>query len=159
MSNLTTEQMVEAAEVFREATRFVLSSTPPTERRALQEFLASLVIGEKPYLLVTQEGLGRAIQLVWSNPKVSDFVMSVSFVFFARWGHSDEAVEGLCRNLARGVAMVTTDFKDQSAVPQVMGERLSDMVAATQLIQANKWLVIILMFQLFVTAGPEGDLK
>lgn len=154
--SLTTEQMNEVSGVFQESLAYVLSNLPSKEAQAsLKGFLAQLVMQEKPYLLVTQEGLSRVIDLVWTSPGYSDFIMSLSFVFFSRWGHGEEEVSGLCANLARGCAMINRSEKQLDAVPQLLGDRLSDIDAARRLIQANHWLVIVLLVQLFVTVAPQ----
>lgn len=159
MTNLTTEEMREAAGVFQESVEHVLKNQSAEGQKEITLFLANLVYKEKPYLLVTQEGLTHIMQLVWSQPNISDFVMTMSFTFFARWGHSEESVQGLCENLARGCALVVKDLKDLNAVPAQMSERLADIDAARRLIQANKWLVIVLMAQLFVTVAPPATSK
>lgn len=158
-SNITSDEMREAAQVFLDALQYTLGNMPTEGQVPIKQFLAQLVIKEKPYLLVTQEGIAHAMELAWSNAAISDFLMRLSFAFFARLGHDDEFVDGLCGNLARGCALVARDPQNLNAVPTAVAERLSDMAAATQLIRANRWLVVILMIQLFVTVGEENNSK
>ena len=161
MSNLTTEEMREVSEVFKDSVDFVIGNQTKETAQELKLFMAGLVMREKPYLLLTQEGIERAMELVWAHANIADFVMATSYVFFARWGHDNDKVQGLFENLARGCALVDDrkELREMNATPIVVRDRLSDIGVTRRLIESNKWLVIVLLVQLFVTVAPAAAVK
>lgn len=155
--NLNAEEMVEVGTVFQDAVLHVLDTYEESARPSLQNFMVELILKERPYQLVTAEGIERAISMVWARDGIRDFILKLAFTFFSRWGHSDEEVSGLAANLARGVAMVKP-AEPHNAVPKQLGDRLSDIGVAHSAIHANPWLMITLMIPLFVSIGSIGPL-
>lgn len=150
--NLTAEEMVEVAEVFQGSVQHTLSNYSPEGKASLVVFMVELIVKERPYQLVTPEGIAHAIDLIWTRDGIRDFILRLAFVFFSRWGHSDEEVSALARNIARGVAMIKPN-EQLNAVPRPLGARLVDINAAQSLIDANPWLMIALMIPMFVSIG------
>jgi hypothetical protein len=153
--NLTAQEMVEVAEVFQDSFRHILGNMPEEAQTSMKQLVAEFILKEHPWVLVTPEGLPRAIDLVWAREGVRDFLLSLSFTFFARWGHSDDQVEGLANNIARGVAMVQRGAQ-HDAVPAEPGKRLVHIDAAQKVLSANRWLMIALMLPLFITVADLG---
>jgi hypothetical protein len=150
--HLTTDEMVEAAQVFTEAYHHVLANTGLETRARIIEFVGHVVLAEKPYILVTPEGLDHAIGLVFENKYVVDFVHTLLFTFGSRWGMSQEKYEGLAANLAAGAAPISLAPASLRSTPDALASRLASFPDAYSLLVANQWLVILLLLQAFVSA-------
>lgn len=157
MANLTTDQMVVVATVFQESYAHVLSNSIEDTKIDRMRFVAGIVLQEKPYLLVTEEGIQRLISLVFADERNRDFIFTLSYTFFSRWGEDDLSVKGLAENLARGVSQASAIYganQDINAIPHEIAIRLTPNNVAKDLIESNKWLMIILLLQLFIAASP-----
>lgn len=148
---LSADEMNLVRSVFVESVAHVLGNYEETAKQHLIAFVLSLVAKEKSYTMVTPSGLDRAIKLAWSEEGTRDFLLKLSFTFFARMGQTDEFVHGLAHNLARGCSFVDSTVKSGwNAVPSPAGDRLADSESALNIITANRWLMIVLMIQLFI---------
>jgi len=144
--------MVEVATVFQEAYQHVLGNNIGDVKKELIVFVAGVVLKERPYVLVSHEGLPRAIELVFATNTHREFIFNLAFTFFSRWGGDDSDIQALAVNLARGVSQVNVD-KGNNAVPEQYSRRLPSLADIKDLIGVNKWLMIVLMLQLFITVG------
>lgn len=150
MSNLTTVEMIEASETFVDSLTHVLGNYLPESKIAIQTFIAEILLKEKPYMLVSPEGIARIQQQVFASEVHRDFIFTLHFTFFSRWGHTDSSVAGLIGNIARGVAM--SNVMDGNEMPAPIRSRLHTFASAERILLANQWLVIVLMLQLLVVA-------
>lgn len=151
--HLSTEEMVEAAQVFNEAYQHVVSNLLGETQQKIQRFVLATVVSEKPFLLITPEGLDRAISLVFQDAVVRDFVLTLQYTFGSRWGMSQDKFEGLVANLAVG-ATPAARLSD-SAMPNAIADRLTSTSDAYNLLLANSWLVILMLLLLFLSIGPQ----
>ncbi|EKD22609.1 MAG: hypothetical protein ACD_84C00038G0006 [uncultured bacterium] len=156
MAYLNTNEMQEAAEVFVEAFGHVLGNFLGDSKSEIKKFAAELILREKPYMMVTEEGIPRIQQMVFIREDYRDFIFTLHYTFFARWGHSANAVDGLIGNIARGVAL--SNLTTYSAMPKELATRLPTEENAISILKANNWLVIVMLIQLFVTLS-ESDLN
>jgi len=153
-SNLISiDEMINVGDVFIKSYNFILSNFVPESKKEIQDFTAGLVLREKPYMLVTKEGLPRAVNLVFSNEYIRDFIYSLEFAFFSRWGQSSNHVNGLMEILARGVGLANPD--KNNVTPNEINNRLTDETDAFEIIKHNRWLAMLLLIQLFVTVDPN----
>ena len=158
--SLTTDEWRDTAEVFTESVEFALNNiTGPNEklREKLTDFLMSLILADKPYLLASARGLDRAVNLVFLDQEVCDFVLMIVFVFFSRWGASVERYTNLVESLAFAIAADAADTSAQRAprqglvaTPPEIHESLPDPALAQDLLRQNKWLSVLLLIHLFV---------
>jgi hypothetical protein len=139
--------MHEVGECFIESYKFCMGSYINEGKISITEFVAELVLNNKPYLLTTQEGVIHNSMLVFTNDSRRDFIFMLNYVFFSRYGHSDSDIDGLIGNIARGIAMRNKN----SVMPIVLSDRLSDTNTAFNILKDNKWLVIIALIHLFIT--------
>lgn len=160
--NLNTEQMVLAIQTFQDSLEYVLGNYDQTNRDKALAFCGLLLMEEKPYLLVTTEGIQHAMKLVFTSASRQDFIMTLSFVFFSRWGHSPDDFSGLVENLARGATqsgvpiVVVAGHEsirsiDYRATPEAIADRLTEYEDARLILSANQWLVVVLMIQLCIS--------
>lgn len=146
--HLSAEQMIEAAAIFQDAVQFVLQRYGKEIQDKVKGFVSLIILQEKPYLMVTPEGLGRMIGLVFSDETYRDFVLTLHFTFASRWGMTMSLYRGLVANLAQGACPVMEG--SLNAMPTDMASRLSTYTDAAQLLEANTWLTMLIMLQLFV---------
>lgn len=155
---LPVTDMVEVAEVFQGAYSHVMANLVGEQKARVTAFVAGYVLTEKPYLLVTPEGLDRAISAVFGNEHVRDFVFTLHFTFGSRWGAALERWQSLCANLA--LAAVPHSRVKLSAVPDALADRLATSPdEAYNLLVANQWLVVLMLLQLFISLSPQKALQ
>jgi len=147
---LETEQLIEASQTFDDSFTHVLSNYLPDSKKQIVEFIGKIILQEKPYLLVSEEGLTRAISLVFGDDAIRDFIFTLHFTFYARFGHSDDHIQRLISSIARGVGLAS--HYPLSAIPTQINQRLTKLEDAYNIINDNRWLSIILMIQLFIRA-------
>lgn len=151
---LATDEMVEVAGLIQESYRHVMSNFLGDTRTQLTGWTAEWILTQKPYFLVTLEGHRNAMEAVFQNKHVTDFVFTLLHNFGARWGMAPERFAGLCANLAYS-AVPKTSYSI-SSVPDAIADRLAaSSEDAYQLLLANPWLVVLMLLQLFVSVSPQ----
>lgn len=153
MSNLTTEQMVIATSTFQESFQHVLGNYVGDSRTHIQKFVAGVVLRQKPYMLVTEEGVQHAMKLAFGNEADRDFLFTLTYTFFSRFGETNEPVKGLATALARGVSIGS--HNELSAVPEPLQKRLPVEVDVRAMLESNQWLMTLLMMQLCIQVVVE----
>jgi hypothetical protein len=148
-NNLITSQMVEVAETFSDAYQHVIDNMVGEQRNQVVAFVGSLIYTHKPYMLVSPEGLPMAQGMVFGSEVVRDFIMTLNYVFFARWGHGENAVAGLAENLGRGLG-TWAPSPNLALMPKDIHSRISESVSIEELLMSNSWLMILLMLPLFI---------
>jgi hypothetical protein len=153
MANIDTDKMISAAETFSDSYTHVMNNYVAETKNRILLFVMDIILREKPYMLVSREGLPAIMNTVFSSDEIRDFVFTLQFVFFSRWGGTASDVEGLVGNLARGVGIANVG--KVNAVPSDINARLSNETEVTELLTYNKWLCVILMLQLFVSLDEK----
>jgi len=152
MQNVETMQLT--AEVFQETLRHQLQNYEgQTAHDKLIKFVAHIVLVEKPYLMTTSEGLPHLIDLVFRDPDIADFVLGLTFSFYARMA-GDEGGKYhafLCSVLADSVGYGALRGRPICAIPGEIALRLADSQQTQQLLNDNRWIVVLLLMQLFVS--------
>ena len=153
---------VEIGQVFKDSLNHVLQNAQALEqpvRDRISRFVYVEAFYKKPYMLVTPSGVQSAIEVVFADEVLRDFILSLTYVFYSRWGTNNEKFQHLVETLAFAVSVdgppdgpMAAPY--QSGIPPQVRDDLakSDTVRPTLL--ANKWLVIILLIQLIV-AMPD----
>lgn len=150
---LATEQMVEVAEVIQGSFQHVMGNYVGETHLFLSRWVAEWILTKKAYLVVTPEGLQDVITEVFQKREVTDFVFTLLHNFGSRWGMPPDRFSSLCANLA--IAAVPKTAYAISSVPKAIADRLATSVEdAYSLLQANPWLVVLLLLQLFVRVQP-----
>ena len=149
MPNLTTIEMVDAAQIFQDSVKHVLSNLVPESRMDIQTYIGGIILLEKTYLLPTHEGIPRAIDLVFTKDNYRDFIFNLHITFFSRFGNTENEVSGLISNIARGIGL--RNINPLNLIPNDINNRLINENTAIELLMANKWLVVLIMLQLFIS--------
>lgn len=156
MIGLNADEMTVVSTTITESVLGLLGNLAGTEAEAtITGFLHHVVLNEKPYMIVTPDGLRQITTVVFTNEVVRDFVLTLSYQFFSRWCESQDAYLQLVQNLSHGCGAryVRSEW---DAMPDVIGDRLVDFETTYTLLQANKWLVIVLLLQNFVSVRKGG---
>lgn len=153
---------IEIGQVFKDSLEHVLQNSQALElatQERIQRFVYVEAFYKKPYMLATPAGVKGAIEMVFGDEVLRDFILSLTYHFYSRWGANNEKFQYLVETLAFAVSVDgppdgTMAVPYQSGIPTQVQDDLarSDTVRPTLL--ANKWLVIILLIQL-VVAMPD----
>jgi hypothetical protein len=153
MNNLTTEQMQEVAQTFIDSYAHVLANYIGETKDNITKFTADIVLRHKSYMLVGYEGLPNITDIVFNNEEYRDFILTLHYTFFSRWGQNEATLRGLIGNLARGVGI--SNLLEMNALPKPINSRLLFETTAVEILTANKWLIIILLLQLFIVIDTK----
>lgn len=150
---LTINEMVDVAVALNEAYEHVVENTYGNSRAAVMQFGAELILRRKPYLLVTREGFTDIAGEVFGNDDHRDFLFTLYFAFSSRWGMTKERYSVLVENLTWSVCPVGIGA-EFSGAPSVIAQRLTSPEEVRPLLEANPWLVMILLLQTFIRVSP-----
>ena len=152
MSNISSDEMINAAQIFQESVEHILANTLGKSKDNLELFITKILLFEKPFLMLTHEGIVKTIDLVFSTSENRDFIFNLHFIFFSKLGNTNTDINGLIGNVARGVGL--SSVHPLSAMPKEINDRVLDELDAIDLLTANKWLLIVLLIILFITINP-----
>lgn len=151
---LSVAEMQEVAEVFQGALEHVMGNLVGDHQAHMRQFVSAFIMREKPYLLVTPEGVEHAMNLVFESPQVTDLIFTLLHTFGSRWGMSSERYSALCANLA--LSIVPHADTPDCFVPNALASRLATSSEdAYRLLVANQWLVVLLLLQLFISVSLQ----
>lgn len=155
--SLTTQEMIVATETFQESFRHVMGNYPvPEAKQYLLKFVLGVIMVEKPYMLVTDEGIQRAIALVFTAEAERDFILTLTYTFFSRFGETSAPAKNLAAALARGIALTGVTTSQLSAAPDAIKTRLPTEEEARAILEANQWLMTVLLIQLCVQITDDA---
>ncbi len=150
---------MEVAKVIQGCYEHQSASILGASKEAVTEFVADLILRRPAYMLLTPAGLKEITTKVFEQEDVRDFVLALAFLFFARWGGETKDIEELAKNLAMGVSAdagagftsaITSNSGDKLAIPEVLVANLPKYQTTVSVIASNKWLMVLLLIQLFV---------
>lgn len=157
MNNNTQLDMIGIADVFIGAYEHVVSNFTLDKQQLAKRFTAELVMQQIPYMMITPEGVANLQGLVFGHADNRDFIMTLTFVTFARLGCDEEFVHELAKILARGLT-VPVYAKDSNMIPDEINSRLAKYDDVVGVLRSNLWIITILLMQLFISqaGGEEG---
>ena len=144
-------EMAELAVVFQESLQHVLSNLVGQTKDNVTLFCGDVILREKPYLIVTEQGLAHMNTKVFASEDIRDFVLTLAFTFFARAAIGPSKYARLSASLATGASCVD-GTEVLNAVPPEIHQRLATYRDTRDLIYSNKWLTVVLLLQLFVVS-------
>lgn len=137
--------MIDVGESFERALQHVLNNTLGTSHTRAATYLTNHVLRNKPWMLLTKEGIEEATESVMGDAELQDFVLEVTYTFSAYWGGSVDKYAKLADVLAVSVGIQT-----ESSLPNEVKQRTVTPEQAIQKLTANRWLMTLIMFNLFV---------
>jgi hypothetical protein len=153
---------IELGQVFKDSLEHVLRNAQALEQATqdrIQRFVYVEAFYKKPYMLVTPQGVKSAIEMVFGDEILRDFVLSLTYHFYSRWGTTNEKFLHLVDTLAFAVSVdgppaSNTALPYQSGIPPQVQDDMASSETVRPTLLANKWIVIILLLQL-VVAMPD----
>lgn len=154
------------AAAIQSAWKTVESQVSADTRAKLHEWMMSYIIGEKPYLWASPENLPRIVAMIYGDEIARDFVHTLQFHFFLRWGEASEKFTGLVDVLSWSVGAYgmesersTRSKEDHGAIPEDIRMRLSSREDVKELLTDNPWLVCLLLLRSFVSLIDHTKLR
>lgn len=138
----------------------------PETRIKLHQWLMNFIVGEKPYLWAAPDNVPRIVQMVYADELVRDFVHTLQFHFFLRWGEASAKFTGLVDVLSWSVGSHGLDTEqtgrrkeDHGAIPEDIRMRLSSREDVKELLLDNPWMVCLLLLRSFVSLVDPAKLR
>lgn len=166
---LTADEWITVGEVFKDSLQFVLSNSRILSAEAqerLTRFVYAYVLVQRPFTITTPQGSQHAVETVFTDEIVRDFVLSLVYVFFSRWGGTNQRFSDLVETLAFAVSAGSSGplgngVGSRNMIPKQLLEDLPKEEAVRQVLGDNKWLVVLLLIQLVVgvPVPQEGKTK
>ena len=144
-----TDDMELIGAAMQEAYTSTLSQYGPSYTGEIQEFVINLLTREKYHAWTTLEGMKRIQEVVFGTELNYDFVLSLQFHFFSRWGQGPQKYDSLVSVLAQSISYEQRD-EGISLIPKEIQDRLSNTQDAELILRNNKWMVTLLVFKLFI---------
>lgn len=165
--NLHNQEMKIVERVFGEAFQQAVARLDDDYGEKIKKFVRRLVFQHKPYLLVTPEGLTAIAAEVFKDEQIRYFVTMLRFDFFTRWGEAHGKEQSLVGNLADGLGLrneqdgvlYTAENPGEDASPLDFRMRMATRAEAANVIDKNRWLLMLLLIQLYITPLPEEPPK
>ena len=148
---LTYKQSKALSSVFVQTAKFVYSNIGLSSKETVLRFLTTTATSEKPYMLVTTEGVSRAVGIVFTDEVIRDYILTLHSVFLARWSHNADMYNALLLNLASGTGIGGAKKDTMCALPDIINDRLATVDDAYAVLKDNSWLVILLLICMHLT--------
>lgn len=137
--------MIDVGESFERALQHVLNNTLGTTYTNVNGFIADQVLRTKPWMLMTDDGIKTSSETIFGNAELQDFMLELTYTFGAYWGASADKYNQLADVLGTSVGIqvegiLANEIKTRTATPERSIQRL----------QANRWLMVLILMHLFV---------
>lgn len=154
------------AGAIQSAWRTVEGQVSAETRAKLHTWMVNYIVGEKPYLWASPENVPRIVAMIYADEMVRDFVHTLQFHFFLRWGEASTKFTGLVDVLSWSVGAYGLDTErsarnkeDHGAIPEDIRMRLSSREDVRDLLLDNPWLVCLLLLRSFVSLVDPSKLR
>jgi hypothetical protein len=158
---LTAVEMESVGELINESFLSVASNLPQAQMAKILTFAFGLVKQEVPYHLFngnSLEGVKRANSLMFDDADTRDFVLKVTFHFFAKFGNTTGRYEALVENLAEAIGFLKpVETKERASLVVAHQEFMSRMPSVEDvraLLMDNRWMVTMALMMLYLIT-PE----
>jgi hypothetical protein len=137
--------MIDVGESFERALSHVLNNTLGTTYTKINGFIAEQVLRVKPWILLTDDGLTKVSDDIFGDGELQDFMLELTYTFGSYWGASADKYIQLADVLGTSVGIqvegvLANEIKTRTVTPE----------RATQRLQANRWLMVLILMHLFV---------
>lgn len=164
MAEIVHNDMGSVAASIQAAFKTVMAQTAPEKYQRITEFVVRLIYLEKPYRWVTAGDLPELIRRVFADDDYRDFALLLQFHFFTRWGEGTQKFSALAEAMSWGVGVEGSEasgrrpVEDLRAVPEQLRIRLSGREDARALLDANPWMVCLLLLRAYVSLVDTSKL-
>lgn len=151
------EQTLKIKELFTEALMQTVSNYAETSSGHITAFILHVCGELRPYMIVTPGGAETLAEEIFTNELKRDFIFNLLFNFCPRLSFTDvgkefsKLISTLAFTLAIGDAVTaSTDNESTSLLPEELSTRIPDHETITNLLNSNKWLVMVLLISLYI---------
>jgi hypothetical protein len=165
---LTAEEWITVGEVYQDSLKFVLDNNSrmlaPDVNERIMRFMYTYVLVQKPFTITTPQGMQHAVETVFTDEAVRDFVLTLVYVFFSRWGGTSQRFSELVESIAFAVSAngngpLGNGVGSRNAIPKQLLEDLPKEDGVRSLLGDNKWMVVLLLMQLVVAFPAPQESK
>lgn len=155
------ENITNIKDVFKEALEQTISNYAEKARLDVSQMILHICAEVRPYMLVTDAGAETLADEIFTNDLRRDFIFNLLFNFCPRLSFTN--VENEFKKIIDTLSF-TLAIKDKvgnvvddqyrvmiNKIPDELTRRLSAKKDITTLLEHNKWLVMVLMINLFIS--------
>lgn len=157
---LTPEEMARVREVFMQAEEDAANCfLEEEEHLRVMTWRYETAVSMKPYLTLSASQLPTLTRSIFTDLVITDFLFDLHVKFTSRWAESDQAMNALHHNLARGlnvaaVRNLRTPADEKAAeqmrlTPKEFTSRLSNKEDIVAVLDHNPWITMILLGNLY----------
>jgi len=151
------EQPPNIKQLFTDALMQTVSNYAETSSASITEFILHICGELRPYMIVTPGGAETLAEEIFTTELKRDFIFNLLFNFCPRLSFTEtgkefsKLISTLAFTLAIGDAVITTnDSEFKSLLPDELSTRIPDHETITNLLNSNKWLVMVLLISLYI---------
>lgn len=123
----------------------------PTLREKIDAFVVNFLLNYQVASIIMPASLDTLVREVFSNKLIRDFVLTLQFNFFTRWGEASVNFTSLTDSLSYGLGLSSDEEGQYSVIPKQLRDALPSQDNVREVLKANKWLVILLVLKTAVT--------
>lgn len=127
----------------------------PNMREKIDGFVVNFLLNYQVSSIVMPSSLDTLVREVFSNKLIRDFVLTLQFNFFSRWGEAAENFTSLTDNLSYGLGLSSEENSQFSVIPKQLSEALPSQDDVRLILKANKWLVVLLILKTAITVPTK----
>ena len=159
---LSAQEMDQVGDLVNAAVLTAISTSAESLRPKLLQFSVSLMLKEVPYQLFSGqlEGTKRLEDLMYSDPAIRDFLLTVTMHVFAKFGDTQNRYEALVDNLAQAIGFIDVPEGKNAPVvmvPDELRERLPTVDDVRSILLYNRWATTMALMILYLM--PVDDLN
>lgn len=153
---LSAEEMRDVGELFNEAVLMAFDMRGATEVERFLVFIYAIQRREVPTTLFSGKlaGTKRLLDLVFNDPDKRDFIMLITFQFYAKFGNTAERYSELVSNLAEAIGFIKKEDSNKEPSLVMAGEEyLNDMPSVEDvsgILMDNRWATIVVLMMLYL---------
>ena len=152
---LDAEQMKDVGACIAQAFEHQLKNTFGQTKLDAMAFVYDVVLRQKPFMMVTQQGYEAIVASVFQKDDIRDFVLSMTYNFYTYWASSTDDHESLAKTLA-----LAAGYQVPSLIPKQITDYLATVEAAEKILVNNRWLCMLMLLPVWLEApDPEAEKK
>lgn len=129
--------------------------TDPVLRGEVESFITHFLLSYQVASITMTSSLDTLVREIFGNKTVRDFVLTLQFNFFARWGEAAVNFTSLTDSLSYGVSMSGEEQAQFCLVPKQLREAVPSQSEVRDLLNSNKWLVTLLVMKTAVSVTRQ----
>lgn len=153
------ENPIDIKAIFIEALNQTISNYAEKTKLEITQFILHICGELRPYMLVTETGAETLADEIFTNDLRRDFIFNLLFNFCPRLSFSNtekefsKLISGFSFTLALGDTVAVANQRNNNAnkLPEEIITRLPNRSSIVDILEANKWLMMILLISMYIT--------